>query len=302
MAELPAKRLLENLAIGAGLPPPRLFVIDSPIPNAFAAGLDPARSVVAVTQGLLELLDRRELEGVLAHELSHIGNQDTRLNTFLAAAALILRMPDLRPSHAAFPTSPVSSDSLMWRYRVCAILACPVFLYVFLIAPALLAVLRSAISRSREFLADADAALLTRYPEGLLRALAKIQGAGAEITRSNPAFSHLFFADPSASGIGLGLFTGRLLASHPPLPDRIQRLAEFGGGVAPSVIEKAVQAGSEFRRTRMGAEGSPTDASAAPAQPAIVPGLTGHHMGMAAGFAVAVFFAMFLLLMKFAAK
>jgi hypothetical protein len=116
------------------------------------------------------------------------------------------------------------------------------------IAPVLAAVIQSGISRGREFLADADAVLLTRYPEGLLRALAKIQGAGSEISRLNPTFSHLFFADPTATGTGIGLFAGKLLATHPPIHDRIQRLTEFHGGVPPSVIESAVNAGAAFRR------------------------------------------------------
>jgi Zn-dependent protease with chaperone function len=94
-SEAEAKRLLENLSIGAGLPPPKLFVIDTPVPNAFAAGMDPSRSVVAVTHGLLALLDRRELEGVLAHELSHIGNRDTRLNTVVTSIVLFMRLPYL---------------------------------------------------------------------------------------------------------------------------------------------------------------------------------------------------------------
>jgi len=136
----------------------------------------------------------------------------------------------------------------MWRYRACAILACPVLLYAFLIAPALMAVVRAAVSRGREFLADADAALLTRYPEGLLRALAKIQGATTAIAGANPAFAHLFFADPTAAVMGTGLFSGKLLASHPPIQERIEKLAEYNGGVPPSVVEKAVQAGAAFQR------------------------------------------------------
>jgi Zn-dependent protease with chaperone function len=120
LPEMSTKRLLENLAIGAGLPRPKLYIIDSPAPNAFAAGIDPNRSVVAVTQGLLDLLDRRELEGVLAHELSHIGNRDTRLNTVLAAIGLVLRVPDaLRGSPAPVPHH--ERPAADWRYRASAI-------------------------------------------------------------------------------------------------------------------------------------------------------------------------------------
>ena len=250
VSEIPVKRLLENLAIGAGLLNPKLYVIDSPIPNAFTAGFDPNRSIIGVTQGLLDLLDRRELEGVLAHELSHIGNRDTRLNTMLAAVGLVLRMPGGFRRNSPAAVRPPGNPATEWRYRAAAILCSPVFLYILVIAPVLAAVVRAAISRGREFLADADAALLTRYPEGLLRALAKIQGAGSEVSSSHPAFSHLFFADPALPGTTIGLFVGKLLAAHPPIQERIERLAAFHGGVPPSVIEKATQAGRDFRRDR----------------------------------------------------
>ena len=306
VSALPVKRLLENLSIGAGLPSPKLYIIDSPIPNAFAAGFDPNRSIIAVTQGLLDLLDRCELEGVLAHELSHIGNRDTRLNTMLAAVGLVLRMPSGFRSNSP-PFAPPGKPAVDWRYRAAAILSSPVFLYIVVIAPVLAAVVRAAITRSRELLADADAALLTRYPEGLLRALAKIQGAGSEVSCSQPAFSHLFFADPSRPGTTIGLFAGKLLATHPPIQERIGRLAAFHGGVAPSVIEKARQAGSDFRRGRAPGLGPPPDpvpppSASAPNANARSFGLTGRQIGIAAGFGVAVFCAVRVLLATLAAK
>ena len=252
-AEVETKRLLENLAIGAGLPPPKLYVIDSTMPNAFAAGVDPAHSVVAVTQGLLTLLDRQELEGVLAHELSHIGNQDTRLNTIVAAIALFLRMPFLlrkrkiqERRNAVYQSTP-----LFRRYRMFSLALLPIMLYMFVLAPLLAALIRAAISRGREFLADADAALLTRYPEGLLRALAKIHGAGSAVPGSNPVVAHFYFADPSAERTGISLMSllgGNLLATHPSVEQRIGRLVEFNGGMPASVIENAVRAGREYRR------------------------------------------------------
>jgi len=250
--EAEAKRLLENLAIGAGLRPPRLYVIDSPTPNAFAAGMNPARSVVAVTTGLIALLDHRELEGVLAHEISHIGNRDTRLNTVVASIALFLRLPHLlrrrtkeRGKKAGYQWG-AQRPRFRLRYTLALI---PVYVYVFFIAPFLAAVIRASISRSREFLADADAALLTRFPEGLLRALAKIRGAGSIVAGSNPVISHLYFADPSPAATGLKLFTGNLLATHPPIQQRIERLSEFNGGHVPaSVIETAMRTGQDFGR------------------------------------------------------
>ncbi len=242
------RRLLENLAIGAGLPPPRLYVIDTPVPNAFAAGMRPESSVVAVTSGLLALLDRRELEGVLAHELSHIGNRDTRLNTFVSTIALFLRLPALLRRRRIDSRK----DGYHWRppqrnirfkYSIALL---PLYIYVCFIAPVVAAILRSMVSRTREYLADADAALLTRYPEGLMRALAKIRGCGSAVPGSNPAISHLYFADASMAEGRLALFTGNLFATHPPIEDRIQKLVEFSGGVPPSVLSTAVRAGQDF--------------------------------------------------------
>jgi heat shock protein HtpX len=244
-AEADAKRLVENLAIGAGLPKPRLYVIDNAAPNAFAAGMHPSRSVIAVTAGLLKLMDRRELEGVLAHELSHIGNHDTRLNTIIAAIVLFLRMPYLLRRQGIRESKQAISSSQRNQYRTFRWMLSPFYLYAFFVAPLLAALIRSALSRSREYLADADAALLTRYPEGLLRALAKIAGAGSGLAAANPVVSHLYFADP-APGLSLGLLNGGLFASHPPIRSRIQRLAEFNSGVPVAEVEAALHAGQEF--------------------------------------------------------
>jgi heat shock protein HtpX len=245
--EADAKRALENLAIGAGLPKPRLYVIDTAAPNAFAAGFHPSHSVVAVTTGLLKLMDRRELEGVLAHELSHIGNHDTRLNTFVAAIALFLRLPYLMQRRGMQESKQTVSGPPMRQYRTYRLMLSPLYIYIFFVAPVLAALIRSALSRSREYLADADAALLTRYPEGLMRALAKIAGAGSAVAGANPVVSHLYFADP-APGMAQGLLNGGLFASHPLIQHRVQRLAEFNGGVAVSEVEEALHAGQEFGR------------------------------------------------------
>jgi heat shock protein HtpX len=246
-SEHEAKRLLENLAIGAGLPTPKLYVIETSVPNAFAAGMNPREAVVAVTRGALTLLcDKRELEGVLAHELSHIGNHDIRLNTVVASIALFLRLPYL-----LFRRELRSSS---WRYGgrrgglgLWELALSPIGLYVLFVAPVMAALLRAAISRQREFLADADAALLTRYPEGLCRALAKIGGAGAAVTVSNPAFAHFYFADPAA---GMSWFSGKLLATHPSITDRIQRLVDFQGAAGLAGLEEAVKQGKQYTQQR----------------------------------------------------
>src|SRR5262249_6966880 len=156
---------------------PKLYVIDSSAPNAFAAGIDPEHAVVAVTSGLLTLLnDKRELEAVLAHELSHIGNHDIRLNTIVASIALFLRIPYLMLRREV--TAGQWQTGIRRGFRFWELALTPIGLYIVFVAPVLAAVIRAAVSREREFLADADASLLTRYPEGLLRALAKIGGAG----------------------------------------------------------------------------------------------------------------------------
>ncbi len=240
--EREAQRILENLAIGAGLPAPRLYVIESMSLNAFAAGMTPRSAVIAVTHGLLAVLDSRELEGVLAHELSHIGNCDTRLNVMAASFALFLRMPYLMLRKYRLSRRTADFNPFYGRLQVgYSLLLIPVYIYVFLVAPLLAALVRSAISRSREFLADADAALLTRYPEGLMRALAKIAEAGSAVAASNPAVSHLYFADPDLPGASLSFFSGNLLATHPPIDQRISRLVEFGGPASAA-------AGRDFTR------------------------------------------------------
>jgi heat shock protein HtpX len=241
--DIEAKRLLENLAIGAGLPPPKLFVIESSAPNAFAAGMDPEHAVVAVTRGALNLFDKRELEGVLAHELSHIGNQDIRLNTFVASIALFLRIPYLMFRRELRTQSGFSRYQRARRRFTWQLVLSPFGLYILFVAPVLGALIRAAVSREREFLADADAALLTRYPEGLLHALAKIGGAGSAMPAANPAFSHFYFADPAALG---GWFSGNLLATHPPLTERIQRLAQFQGITSAAGLEAAIKEGKKY--------------------------------------------------------
>jgi heat shock protein HtpX len=265
-----AARLLENLAIGAGLPTPKLYVIETDTPNAFAAGMSPEHAVVAVTRGALKLLDQRELEGVLAHEISHIGNHDIRLNAIAASVTLFLRIPYImfrRSMRALWEAdfgnqSRSSGFSFMRRsIRLTDLALSPLALYILVVAPVVGTLVRAAISRQREFLADADAALLTRYPEGLLRALAKIGGAGSGQPNSNPAFGHFYFADPSAVK---SWFSNTLLATHPKIEDRIERLVGFSGVAAMPALEAAVREGKKYSSER--AALAPVDFT--PGQPA----------------------------------
>jgi heat shock protein HtpX len=267
------QHILENLSIGAGLPKPRLFVIETAAPNAFAIG-DSDRAIIGVTRGLLELLDHLELEGVLAHELSHIGNRDTQLNATVAALTLFLRLPRLlRQRRISIHEQTTLDVGLLeppnpWG-KLLFVLLLPIFCYFFLVAPLVGALLRSAISREREFLADADAALLTRYPEGLIRALAKIQGAGS-LVGTSPVVAHFYFADAVAP-------ESAVFRTHPPVGERIARLSEIHGEVPPATIESATQAGATFAREHL------PSASAAPDQPLVQDELSVLNMGNVMG-------------------
>lgn len=174
--------------------------------------------------------------------MSHIGNFDIRLNTIVATIALFLRIPYLM-----FRRELATGN---WRYGrrqrglgFWELVASPIGIYILFIAPVLAALIRAAVSREREFLADADAALLTRYPEGLARALAKIGGSGSQMKGSNPAFSHFYFADPA---LGTSWFSGNMLATHPPLADRIERL--MGGSIvtAESGLKESIEQGKQY--------------------------------------------------------
>lgn len=205
--------IVENLAITSGLPKPRLYVVEDSAPNAFATGRDPKHAVVAVTTGLLSILDRSELEGVLAHELSHVGNRDMLVSTiavvlvgFLAILADIV----LRSLH-------FGSDSDKKH---------PLFLVIGLVGAILIPIaaqlIQLAISRKREFLADASGALLTRYPEGLANALRKIGAYSQPMRKKSHATAHLFLANPFGPQALRGL--DRMFMTHPPIEDRIKAL------------------------------------------------------------------------------
>jgi heat shock protein HtpX len=246
-------RAVENLCIGAGLPQPRIFVIDSPAANAFATGKDPERASLAVTRGLLERLDRRELEAALAHELSHVGNRDAHLATLLAAVMATLTLPlgllaALFRRHRLLALAgcvlllPVVTSLLMvvgflfsdelrdlppfLRWWIVHAIAAP--FYVVLGAPGVACLLTRAVGREREFLADADAVLLTRNPDALAVALLKASSAAEAAPRVGVATAHLYLVDPNG-GEARGL--ARWLHSHPPLRERLDRLVGMGARI-----------------------------------------------------------------------
>ena len=208
-------RILENLAITAGLPKPRLYVMDDPAPNAFAAGRDSKHAVVAVTTGLLARLDRSELEGVIAHELSHIGNRDILVMTVavvLAGFIAIISDIFLRMSfHGGSGRD--NKNPVLLIAGIAAII----------IAPLAAQLIQFAVSRKREFLADASGALLTRYPDALASALQKISSYQAPMRRANHATAHLFISNPFGAHEA-GRFIAKIFSTHPPVEERVAAL------------------------------------------------------------------------------
>lgn len=210
-------KVVENLAITAGLPKPRLFVIDDPAPNAFATGRNKEHAVVAVTTGLLAMMDRNEIEGVIAHELSHIGNRDMLLMTIVVVlAGFIAILSDMFLRMSMFGGNR-DNDRAGGALAIIAIVAA-------LLAPIAASLMQLAISRRREFLADASGALLTRYPEGLASALVKIGNYSAPMKRANNATAHLFISNPFGGRSMKGI--ARLFMTHPPIEERIKALRE----------------------------------------------------------------------------
>lgn len=207
-------RTLENLCITAGLSMPKLYLINSPQPNAFATGRNKEHAVVAVTTGLLKKLERVELEGVLAHELSHIGNKDMLLGTVIVVlVGIVALLSRLFLRISFFGGSDRKKGSpLMLLGIVAAILA-----------PIAAILIRMSISRKREFLADADGALLTRYPEGLARALEKISKDNSALKAANNSTAHLFITNPFRGKKAKSFFT-KLFMTHPPVEERIKTL------------------------------------------------------------------------------
>lgn len=211
-------RMIENLAITAGLPLPKVYLIQDPAINAFATGRDPRHAAVAVTTGAIEQLTNEELEGVLSHELSHIGNYDIRLMTMvLVLVGLVTLLSDLFVRMTWYGGSR-GRDS---RSRAPAALAI-VGLVFLILAPIVGKLIQLAVSRRREFLADASGSLLTRYPEGLARALEKIAAVNVRPMRhAHEATAHLYFSSPFGAG---GARLAKLFSTHPPVEERIKAL------------------------------------------------------------------------------
>ena len=218
-------RIVENLSITAGLPVPKIYVMDDAALNAFATGRNPEHGVVAVTRGLLNRLDRTELEGVIAHELSHIGNRDMLVSTVMVVlAGSIVMVSDLMTRHMLW--SGGSSGRRDSRDGGAHGVILAIGIAAMLIAPLFATLIRLAISRKREFLADASGALLTRYPEGLANALEKISSDPNQMRSANNATAHLFFENPFKADKrgGKTPWLAKIFMTHPPVEERIKAL------------------------------------------------------------------------------
>jgi heat shock protein HtpX len=272
--EIDLYRLVENLCIGSGLPQPTLYLVETPAANAFATGLSPEKASLAVTRGLLKLLDRRELEGVIAHMLSQIGNYETKRNTVLAAFLGTVWLPYgifsrlfvflsrldrllgagclvlflifvgsiLLSYLSAFWLIPeMSRDfgiSLTFSYLWWFLPG-----YCLLLVPLLGLILQRSTLRQMTFLSDADAALLTRNPESLARALGKLGAGRNAAVSANQATAHLYVVDPQP---GRSPWLSGILGVHPPLANRVRLLLRMSPGASLEKLEAAAQAGARF--------------------------------------------------------
>ena len=214
----------ENLAMAAHLPKPKLYVIDDSAPNAFATGRDPQHAVICVTTGLLKKLDRTELEGVISHELSHVGNYDIRLMAIVSIlVGLVTLLADwfLRASFWGRGNRDNRDNNQLQLIMVA------IGLILALLSPIIAQLIQLAISRRREFLADASGVKLTRFPDGLARALAKISADKEPLETANKATAHLYITNPLKNTHGsIGMFAG-LFNTHPPVKERIAALKQM---------------------------------------------------------------------------
>ncbi|MGB3413662.1 MAG: M48 family metalloprotease [Microbacteriaceae bacterium] len=221
-------RIVENLCITSGMQMPRLYIVNDPSPNAFATGRDPKHAMVAATTGILDLLDDSELEGVMAHELSHVRNYDIRVSMIVFGLVVAVGfIADMLMRMAFFGGRGRNNNS--------SPIVLVIGMVAMIIAPFIAAIVQASVSRQREYLADASGAMLTRHPEGLANALNKISG-GAGITaqsdgsplpmrRQSSSMAHMWFADPMKQG-----FMAKMFSTHPPIGKRIQRLLGIGEG------------------------------------------------------------------------
>ncbi|KQQ94448.1 protease [Leifsonia sp. Leaf325] len=208
-------RIVENIAISQGLPMPKVYIVNDPAPNAFATGRDPQHAVVAATTGLLDLMDDPELEGVMAHEMGHVKNYDIRVSMIVFGLVVAVGfIADMFLRIAFFGRGRDNNNPLVLVFGLVAML----------VAPLVAGLVQAAVSRQREYLADATGALITRHPEALASALAKLGAYGRPMQKQNSSMAHLWISNPLTGG-GIA----KLFSTHPPLEERIERLHAIGG-------------------------------------------------------------------------
>ena len=213
-------RIVENLAITTGMPMPKVYIIDDAAPNAFATGRDPDHAVVAATTGLLEIMTDAELEGVMAHELGHVQNYDIRVSMIVFGLVVAVGfISDIALRFTLFGGGNRNNNNggnpIMIIIGIAALV----------ISPIVAAVVQAAVSRQREYLADATGAMTTRHPDALASALQKLGAYGRPMQKQNATMAHMWISDPTKPGI-----MDRLFSTHPPLQERVARLGTIGRG------------------------------------------------------------------------
>jgi len=231
--------IVEGLALAAGLPKPRVYIVEDPAPNAFATGRNPEHAAIAVTTGLLELMSRDELEGVLAHELSHVKNRDTLVMTIaVTLVGVVVLLGDFFMRSMWLGGGNRDNDRGGGPAAILAIVG----LVLLILAPLFAQLLQFAISRRREYLADTDAVFLTRHPEGMIGALEKLKGDDAVVRTASRATAHLWIESPIQQHADegrrhtnkSGAWLNRMFNTHPPLDDRIEALQSLTPGMMPT--------------------------------------------------------------------
>jgi heat shock protein HtpX len=212
-------RIVENLSITTGTPMPKVYIINDPAPNAFATGRDPQHASVAATTGILELLDDSELEGVMAHEIGHVQNYDIRVSMIVFGLVVAVGFISDIFLRFTFFGGRGNNNNNGGGNPVVLILG----IVALLLAPLVAAVVQAAISRQREYLADATGALTTRHPDALASALEKLGQYGRPMQKQNSTMAHMWIADPTKPGL-----MDKLFSTHPPIADRVKRLIESG--------------------------------------------------------------------------
>ncbi len=213
-------RMVENLAIATGIPTPKVYMINDPAMNAFATGRDYQHASIAVTTGIIDALENEELEGVIAHELSHIKNYDVRVMMLVAVlAGVIVLLSDILFRAHLFGGRRSDDNRAGGAIAI-------IGLVLLILSPVFAQLIKLAVSRKREFLADASGALLTRYPEGLARALEKIGAQNRPLNKASNATAHLFISNPFGAHTGKAL--ANLFSTHPPIEERVKALRSMG--------------------------------------------------------------------------